>query len=74
MADEHAQVYSADERIQQEGREPSGCRVAALRALQFCARAPELARYPGDGSAGEQSALVARRVGRAHVKLGHYRG
>ena len=51
MADEHAQVYSADERIQQEGREPSGCRVAALRALQFCARAPELARYPGDGSA-----------------------
>ena len=36
-ADEYASVYQADERFQQEVREPSGGGCGALRALQFCA-------------------------------------
>jgi hypothetical protein len=34
-ADEPASVHPADERLQQEGREPSRHRVLALRALQL---------------------------------------
>jgi len=43
--------------------------IAALRTLQFCAGASDLARHASDGSAGERSAMVARRIGRAHVEL-----
>ena len=58
--------------FQQEGREPAGRGVAALRALQFRARAPDLARHSGDGSASERSAMVTRRARRPDFKLGHY--
>jgi hypothetical protein len=36
-ADEHAPVYAANERLQQEGGEPACGRRGALRALQLCA-------------------------------------
>ena len=48
-AHEHASVHAPDKCVLQEGREPAGRRVAALRALQLRAGAPELARHPGDG-------------------------
>jgi len=72
-ADGHEAFHPADERILKEGREPSGRSVTALCALQFRARAPELARYARNGSRGEQSAMIARRAGRADFSLNEIR-
>ena len=48
-ADEHAALHAADERVQQESREPLPRAGALLRVLQLRSPASDLARVAGDG-------------------------
>ena len=54
---EHEALYSADQRIQQEGREPDSCRSPSLHVLQLRADSPNAARDPGNGVGTVRSRL-----------------